>query len=216
MGRKVLVFAPHPDDETLACGGAIAVKTACGENVRMVFLTDGRNSHLHALGIPADPSPGELAAIRKEEAVRAAHILGVGPESLSFLGIEDGTLERDTQTPAARIAELILDFGPDEVYYPDRLDRHRDHRAAFFTVEAALEMAGRCPRRFRYVIWHRGTEHVPGPDVRVEISGTAEVKKKALQEYRSQVGLISPAQTRPVLTDAFLARFRGRYEEFYA
>ena len=74
MAKTTVIFAPHPDDEILACGGTIAKKVKEGQEVYIVIMTDGRNSHLNVLGIAVNPTPEEVAKIRKEEAKRAAHI----------------------------------------------------------------------------------------------------------------------------------------------
>ena len=77
LGRSTIVFSPHPDDETLGCGGTIAMKIKKGYNVSIVFMTDGRNALLEKFDIRSNPSPQKLKGIRKEEAKQATKILGV-------------------------------------------------------------------------------------------------------------------------------------------
>lgn len=77
QNKSVVVFAPHPDDETLGCGGTIAKKVREGFNVYIVFITDGRNSHRNVLNIYENPSPEELKFIRRNEAIYATSILGI-------------------------------------------------------------------------------------------------------------------------------------------
>ena len=74
MKEKIIVFAPHPDDETLGCGGTIAKRIVEGYEVIIVIMTDGRHSYLEMLGIDKDPTPNELKEIRKEEVKRATRI----------------------------------------------------------------------------------------------------------------------------------------------
>ena len=97
LGRedRLLVLAPHPDDEVLAAGGQIQLALAAGAAVRIVWLTAGDGFDL-ASGRPA-PRPEalrRLALRRMEEASRAAEILGVAPDGRVFLGYPDQGLLR--------------------------------------------------------------------------------------------------------------------------
>lgn len=216
MARVVLVFAPHPDDETLACGGTIAKKVRQGEDVHVVFLTDGRNSHLHALGICSDPAPGELAPIRKQEAGEATKVLGVKPENLVFLDIEDSSLGPKSKVAEDKVRQILLDLLPHEVYYPDEADLHRTHRATCEVVEAALSRLDFSPERYQYVVWadeagYRGNK---ARQIAVDVTETLHLKKRAINEYRSQITVYSKQQSRPVLTDSFLRSFLDDHERF--
>src|SRR5947209_4351316 len=61
LRQPALVFAPHPDDETLGCGGAIVRKKRAGAVVKIVVMTDGSASH------PGQIDPDELKKLRAEE-----------------------------------------------------------------------------------------------------------------------------------------------------
>ncbi len=216
MAGAIVIFAPHPDDETLACGGIIAAKVKEGRDVHIVFTTDGRNSHLHELGIPVDPTPQELAQIRKEEARRATSILGVKPKNLIFLGFEDGTLSLNKETAKGKVSEVMVLLRPKEIYYPDGSDVHRDHRATYEVVEDCLNSLDLVPQKYRYTVWsaeEKRKENAEG-QVAVDISDVLQLKKNAINEYRSQITLFSRGQTRPVLSDQFLAKFRVGQELF--
>jgi len=71
LKKKIVVFAPHPDDETLGCGGTIAKRVREGYDILIIFMTCGRNALSELFGISSNPSPLELKEIRKEEAKRA-------------------------------------------------------------------------------------------------------------------------------------------------
>ena len=216
MVNTIIVFAPHPDDETLACGGTIARKTKEGETVYIVYITDGGNSHLHAMGIAAEPTPQELAKIRRQEAVKAARILGVKSHNLMFLNIEESILRHDSKTVEDMVRQIMLDLRPDEVYYPDRADAHKTHRATYEIVEAALKTMDFSPAKYRYIVW----PHEAGRDVNesgrieVDVGDTLTLKKRAIKEYRSQVTLFSRHQSRPVLPGEFLRCFESKRETF--
>ena len=95
---RVLVLAPHPDDEVLGCGGIIQQAVARGLPVRIVFLTYGDNSQWsfavyrkHPVLLPK--AVQGMGLLRHDEAIAAGKILGVPPEQLTFLGYPDfGTL----------------------------------------------------------------------------------------------------------------------------
>src|SRR3954462_9413799 len=87
---SIMIVAPHPDDETLGCGGVIARHAATGGRVHIVFLTNGEASH------PGHPtvSPQQLAKQRPDDAIGALSVLTAGspPASVRFLGFPDGRL----------------------------------------------------------------------------------------------------------------------------
>ena len=94
---RVLVFAPHPDDETIGAGGLIVRLVRRGAPVRVVFVTNGdgfpqavaQDFHVRA---PRDTDYLEFGEARRREAVAAAHHLGLHPGNLVFLGFPDGGL----------------------------------------------------------------------------------------------------------------------------
>src|SRR5436309_3019289 len=79
MGRPALVFAPHQDDEALGCGGTILRKRHSGADVYIAFITDGSQSHARLM------DPDKLSALRTEEAIDAAEVLGVDKSRVHFL-----------------------------------------------------------------------------------------------------------------------------------
>ncbi len=95
---RILVFAPHPDDETLGCAGVIQQAVAMKLPVRIVWLTYGDNNEwsfmLYRKRFVLMPGAvREMGEVRHSEAVAAAKILGVDPDQLAFLGYPDfGTL----------------------------------------------------------------------------------------------------------------------------
>jgi LmbE family N-acetylglucosaminyl deacetylase len=95
---RILVFAPHPDDETLGCAGVIQEAVAMKLPVRIVWLTYGDNNEwsfmLYRKRFVLMPEAvRQMGEVRHSEAVAAAKVLGVGPDQLAFLGYPDfGTL----------------------------------------------------------------------------------------------------------------------------
>ena len=130
---KVLVLAPHPDDETIGCGGAIVFHRRRGDPVVVVFATDGER------GDPKGRYRGRgLAAVRRREARAAAKVLGVS--RLEFWHFPDLGLARENEL-GPRLALLLKRERPDLVYRPALSDPHPDHRAldrAFRKASAAV------------------------------------------------------------------------------
>ena len=95
---RILVLAPHPDDETLASGGLIQQAQARGLPVHVSFLTNGDNNEwaysLYRGALSLDPtSVLEGGLVRHQEALNATAALGLKPKDVTFLGYPDfGTL----------------------------------------------------------------------------------------------------------------------------
>jgi len=96
---RILILAPHPDDETLACGGIIQQAVALGLPVRVAFLTYGDANEWSFALYRERPVLGSTAVegmglVRHGEAISATHTLGLQPDQLTFLGYPDfGTLD---------------------------------------------------------------------------------------------------------------------------
>jgi len=149
LARSAVVFAPHPDDETLGCGGTIAMKKQAGADVSIVFMTDGRRSNRHLM--PEE----QIKAIRRDEALAATGALGVSQDRVIFLDFENGKLSQHREAARRRVVE-ILDDGPQEVFVPYRgepplaSDEHR------LTNQIVLSALDRCRRRrlvYEYPVW---------------------------------------------------------------
>ena len=96
---RLLVIAPHPDDEVLSSGGLIQTILTAGGKVKIVFLTngDGSRSSVVTEYKKADLSPEEFLALgtqRIGEAENADKILGLSENDLVFLGFPDGGLSK--------------------------------------------------------------------------------------------------------------------------
>ena len=95
--ERVLIFAPHPDDETLGCGGAIQKALQEGKIVKVVFVTSGDsfgNDYEMTGSSPDLPRGVELGYLRQKEALEATAILGLEKENVIFLGYPDRGMEK--------------------------------------------------------------------------------------------------------------------------
>lgn len=188
--RRVLVIAPHPDDESIGCGGAICWHVENKARVRVIFLTSGER------GVP-DASPSEAGAVREAEARAASELLGV--ERTEFFRAPDSKL-RVTRALRDRLAGYLDGWAPDRIYVTHRHERHADHRAAARLVVAAIAQARVRPEVRTFEVWTPLQEFV---DV-LDVSDFIERKVAAVRQHRSQTALI--AFDEAVLG---LARYRG-------
>jgi LmbE family N-acetylglucosaminyl deacetylase len=134
---RLLVLAPHPDDEVLGCGGLICAHRELGHPVDVVVMTDG------ALGDAARANDPAYREERRNETRRALHVLG-GAE-VRFLDFPDGSLA-SRQEAADRLREIIAATRPATLVFPSPLEVHPDHRAT--ALHAARALKGiEAPRR---------------------------------------------------------------------
>jgi len=223
MNKKIVVFAPHPDDETLGCGGTIAKKLSEGYEVLIVILTDGRYAFLKMQGISSDPTPEELKEIRKEEVKRATKILGISPQNLLFLDFEDGSLEKNEEKVTKIITKIIKENMPEEVYFPYEKDVHPDHRATNRAVRSAIKQLGLPIKKYQYSITQKFSRVGPIIDrilnlfkhniIYVDISEFFSMKEKAVKEFKSEIAVISKKQKAPLMAD--IRPFLKKEEMFY-
>jgi len=145
---SAVVFAPHPDDETLGCGGVAARKIAAGVSVRFVFVTDGAASH------PGKMTAGELRATRESEAVEAVRRLGGSAEDVEFLRFPDGSATDHVAAMTKAIAPLLDAWRPQSVYVTHAKEPPPDHTAVNAAVLAALHENGHPVTVYEYPVWY--------------------------------------------------------------
>jgi LmbE family N-acetylglucosaminyl deacetylase len=199
-----LVIAPHPDDEVLGVGGAMARWALEGHVVQVAVVTRGR---------PPLYSDVEEAVCSAE--ARAAHgRLGVA--ATWFLDLPAAELDSLPHRELnGRLGELIRASGPDEVYVPFLGDVHLDHQLVFRSAMVASR-PGReeSPRRvYAYETLSETNWNAPFltppfiPNHFVDITSTLHLKLEAMACYRSQ--LRDPPHERSLAALQALATLRG-------
>ncbi|MDO4539856.1 MAG: PIG-L deacetylase family protein [Syntrophomonadaceae bacterium] len=182
--KRVMVFAPHPDDDILGCGGSMARHTARGDAVRVVYCCSGEN------GSP-EHGPQELSAIRRAEAQRAVAL--VGAEVCAFLSLQDGFFTADAAV-SEDILRLLRRERPHIIYVPHAGENNRDHQLCHRMVTEAVGRAAgpwfkaqgpawRVERILAYEVW----TPLPSPGLYRDISPWMEQKLAALRQHRSQL-----------------------------
>ena len=163
--RRVLVLAAHPDDESVGCGGLLALLADAGAEVHVCFVTDGEAT------IGATVPAAEVARRRRLEAEAACRVLGTRPPR--FLGHPDGGLADVAEQLRGDVQRLVTELGPEVVIAPWELDGHADHRALHAAVPAGVEVWG-------YETWTPLT-----PNRVVDISSVFARKEQALACYET-------------------------------
>jgi LmbE family N-acetylglucosaminyl deacetylase len=217
----VLVVAPHPDDETLGCGGLIARCADRGTPLHVVFVTDGGASHPNSPTWPRE----RLARCRAAEAGEALRRLGAGSAVRTFLGLPDAAMpppgSAAHRQAVSAVAAVARESAPALAVLPWRRDPHADHRGAWTLAMAALAEAERAPEVLEYAIWLDelgAPEDHPraGEAERVCLPVPGAVKRHALEAHRSQLGLVVPDDPGGFALDpSTVARLTGPEEVYW-
>ena len=193
---RLLVIAPHPDDETIATGLLIQRVRAAGGEVKILLLTAGDNNpwpqrwleRRVRIGAAERARWGQRRHAELEQALRR---LDVPSQSLQKLGWPDmGVTDVLLQTSRHAIATLsaaIGTFRPSIIAMPSIDDRHPDHGAAHVLMRLALAEQNVTPMQLAYLIHGHATH-----DRFVEVAGTAAQsinKREALTAHHSQMAL---------------------------
>lgn len=185
MQRHLLLIMPHPDDETFACGGTIALHAREGIPVTYVCATRGEMGR--NMGKPPFATRESLPDLREKELREACRILGV--TDLRLLGIRDKTVEFiDPDALTARLKAIIEEIRPSLVvtYHPE-YSVHPDHMAlGAATVRAVAQMnpAERPPLHTR--AFGKASAALGEPDLALDVSPVLPVKMEAIRAHRSQ------------------------------
>ncbi len=214
----LVVVAPHPDDESLGCGGLMAEARAQGRPVRLVVVSDGCGSHTHSKLYP----PERLRSLREAETLEAVALLGLGPSDVRFLRLPDAHVPSagpQAEAAAEAVAEAARDCGAGAVFVTWRHDPHCDHRASAEIARLARPRLG-AARLYEYPVW--GWTLPPETDVgsapegfRLDVSAHRAAKTRAVHAHASQTtDLIADDPTGFRLEPAMIERLCGPFERF--
>ena len=208
----ILVLAPHPDDESLGCGGLIAEACCNGQPPMVVVLTDGTMSHPNS----RQYNPERLRQLREDEAAEATHQLGLPRERLTFMRYKDTQAPSDgpaLQQAADALATVIHAAHCETVVTTWQHDPHCDHVAAYAIARLACRISG--ARLRAYPVWgltlppDEMIDQVDVTGFRLDIRQHLPRKRAAIMAHRSQyAGVIGDDpggfQMQPEFIDRFL------------
>ncbi len=186
--RRVVVLAPHMDDEAIGCGGAILQHVAAGARVVVAFLTDGQAGDRRLYNPTL--SNGDRQAIRlwlrDTRRAEAQHWCeGAGVEAPRFFDAPDGQLGAADVLARTEplLRALLQQEQPEVVYLPSLLDTHKDHAASNALLMRSLAAARCGPVDLRgYEVWSPTAANAV-----LDISSTWPRKRDLLLGYRSQL-----------------------------
>jgi LmbE family N-acetylglucosaminyl deacetylase len=198
---RVLIIAPHPDDESLACGGLLQEVAATGGESKVIFLTDGENNPWPQRVIECrwrikEADRKRWGMRRRLEAITALAELGIPESSAVFWnfpdqGLTDLLLNADDEIPERLIREF-REWQPTILITSARGDLHPDHSASAVFAQLALDRwspSGDCPLHIEYLIHSRGQRHTY-PCLTLALSEEQQKRKRyAILRHASQLKL---------------------------
>lgn len=195
---KVLIFAPHPDDELIGCGGAILNHLSKNDEVSIVFVSSGDS---------------ESKAIREEEAKKIYEKTSV---KCYFMKEKDRFIEYNERT-LKKIIEIIRRIQPETIYFPHENEEDHDHKEVYELVNEACWMANEnimlnlgktthIKTVFNYEVW----TPIKKPNYYLDISDYINKKICLLKRYSSQIKF-----KRYDLAAKGLSQYRGNMHSGY-
>ncbi len=216
----LLVIAPHPDDETLGCGGLILAHKEKGVPVRILIVTDGGASSR-----PETVPLETLTETRKTEALEATRRLNIQADEVFFLAYQDGKALSSITTIAQNLASHIELFAPTLIAAPYEFDFHPDHQAVAQALVIAMKNTKSKAKIWEYPMWfwprgalsfllsqkgrkslrlHKATPHL-------------QLKRYALSAYTSQIPSSRKEEDSEweKLSESFIKNNLREYELFF-
>lgn len=181
--KKILVIAPHMDDEVLGCGGTIVKYVAAGDEVFVCFIAHRVYNHKF------NKKKNE---IEKKHTLKAKEILGY--KEAAFFDMDDERLDLSVQDILIALERHLLKIKPSVVYCPFKGDNHQDHRAVFDAARVALRPSAMTfvEKLLMYEV-PSSTEQSPPipenaflPNYYVDIEASIDKKIKALECYETE------------------------------
>ena len=180
--ERVLVIAPHFDDEVLGCSGLLLQLIGEGATVRVLFLSDGSG------GVEEVGNRREYAARRRNEAATVAGQVGIS--SFEELGLPDGALIEHLEAISESIGRAVTTFRPDLLLLPSPTEISADHRAAFRALHRLLaplrpgDPLYDHTARLRILLYE--VNHPQHPDILVDVGGELAEIQALMALYHSQ------------------------------
>jgi len=198
--KRVLILAPHSDDEILGCGGAIA---------RHIKECDTVYSCIVTQAYTPDWTKKQIIE-RRKEIEEVSETLGIKEViSLEFPTVKLDTIPQKTINDA--LSNVIKKVKPHILYIPHKGDINKDHQIVFESAMVAARPLGDVPMRILSYEVLSSTEwynhEAFNPNVFVEITDTLDIKLKAMKQYKH--GLMSPPHPRSIEGIVSLATLRG-------
>lgn len=212
--QRVCVFAPHPDDEILGCGGMLQQLAENGNPILLVHVTNGTQSHPDSQIYP----PQTLDVIRPQESLAALEVLGI-TEQVSIISLElsDGDVFAEQDKFNEKLATVIQ---PDDILVtPFMHDGHPDHEATGQVVAAFAKQHNLDCYQVLIWAWHwakPADERIPWDSaVRLDLSAEQLARKtQAIDCFASQTTVDESTGNPPILSAQTIARISQLWEVY--
>jgi len=213
-GTRVVVVAPHPDDEILTCGALLQLVAARGDAPLIVAVTDGEASHP---GSPAWP-PERLRQARTDETDAALAHLGIAADRVRRLHIPDGGVTAAASELERQLAAIIAPG--DIVITTWRFDGHPDHESTALACSAVARQRGAHVLQAPVWGWHwsaPGDGAMPmGQARKLPVPADALARKRAaLGCFHSQIEGDASSGAAPILPAFAMERVLHPFELYF-
>ncbi len=201
---RLLLFAPHPDDESLACSILLQRAVRAGAAVRVVYVTDGDDNPwpqrvLERKWRLNDTDRRRWGRLRRTEALAALRVLGVNGSDVRFLALPDQKLTAllmcNCQSATARFGAIIADWKPTDLLVPSISDTHPDHSALAVMFRLALSESFSAPMAtgqmavWSYVVHGRSPAFFDCAETICQSRIEAAIKLQAIRCHKTQLKL---------------------------
>jgi len=195
---RLLILAPHPDDESLATGGLIQRAVKAGAKVRVLFATDGDNNPWPQRFLERKlqityTDRARWGRRRRKEALSALELLGLPKGSARFLGLPDqgitNLLMRAEEGVLFTLWAEMNEWEPTIFVTPSATDAHPDHSALFVLVNLALMRLEHPPRLLRFIIHPPRRQSERGKLTLRLTEAEVDRKRAAILAHESQMAL---------------------------
>lgn len=145
-GNRILILAPHPDDEVFGCGGLIKHLVDNGIQPNVVVMSGGGASHKSCCDVASDT----IIENRRMLTRKALYSLRVKPENIHFLDFTDSIIGDRPQSEMSRLKGILESVNPDTLFLPHHGEGWPDHLAV---REIGLDMAPESCSVYEYCVW---------------------------------------------------------------
>lgn len=143
--NKILIIAPHPDDEIFGCAGLIEQLTSKRKFVNILFLSRGEAA------VNDINKRSKIIKKRRELAEEATGIFGLDSDSISWLDFPDGKFVNISKKEQQHLETHILNYNPDVVFYPHHWDGSPDHITASIMIYNIVKQHN--IEGYEYCVW---------------------------------------------------------------
>ncbi|NHB58984.1 PIG-L family deacetylase [Acinetobacter sp. 194] len=211
--QRILILAPHPDDEILGCAGLMQQLNALGREMIVIAITNGTASHPNSTQF----SPEQLNTIRPQESIAALHILNLGHVSRIELNLPDGQISQNMHILVDQLKTLIQ--AQDILISTHEQDGHPDHELSAYAIKLVAQHFHL--KHFQVFIW---TWHWAKPNQadidwtkakRLDLSqAQIDLKERAIRCFKTQTQVDVSTGNPPILPEYAIQRILMPYEVY--